>query len=255
MPAPIPTIRRRSTTVTSSPTTSTCGCCWSTASAGTRAARGSARLNYRASPARLLIEELWAAAKNHHLDRVKLLVAQGVDVNAAGLRDGRTPYEEALLAGHEDVAAWLLAHGAKRIDLDPADAFALDCIKGRGEEARARLRLDPGLLTRRGDAGLIELLHRAEEAGSRDGIRLLLDLGADINGMVPQTAYDRTVLHNAAGWRGLPMVEFLLSLGADPQRRCLPFHSTPIGWAYHNKQDARRRPTDDGREHLRCRPL
>jgi len=195
------------------------------------------RLNYRASPARLLIEELWAAAKNHHLDRVKLLVAHGVDVNAAGLRDGRTPYEEALLAGHEDVAAWLLAHGAKRIELDPADAFALDCIKGRGEEARARLRLDPGLLTRRGDAGLIELLHRAEEAGSRDGIRLLLDLGADINGMVPQTAYDRTVLHNAAGWRGLAMVEFLLSLGADPQRRCLPFHSTPIGWAYHNQQD------------------
>ena len=196
-----------------------------------------ARLNYRASPARLLTEELWSAAKNHHLERVKLLVAQGVDVNAPGVRDGRTPYEEALLAGHEDIADWLLAHGARRIDLDPADAFALDCIKGRGEEARARLRRDPGLLTRRGEAGMIELLHRAEEAGSRDGIRLLLDLGADINGMVPKTAYDRTVLHNAAGWSGLPMVEFLLSLGADPQVRCLPFRSTPIGWAHHNGKD------------------
>ena len=32
------------------------------------------------------------------------------------------------------------------------------------------------------------------------------------------------------------MVKLLLELGADPSLRDLAFHSTPIGWAFHNQQ-------------------
>jgi len=80
------------------------------------------------------------------------------------------------------------------------------------------------------------MLHRAVDAKQRDGVRLIVELGVDINGMVPGTGFDRSVLHNAAGWGGLEMVKFLLELGADNTLRDLTFHSTPIGWAFHNKQ-------------------
>jgi ankyrin repeat protein len=195
------------------------------------------RLNdQRFSPARLLIEELWAAAKNHFPERVKLLVEHGVDVNTPSLRNGRTPYEEALRGGHHLIAEYLLDHGARKMDLDPLEAFALACINGRREEVRERLAKDPGLVDRLGHHRRVEMLHRAADAKQHEGIRLILELGIDVNGMVPGTGFDRSVLHNAAGWGGLDMVRLLVSLGADPHLRDQSYDSAPIGWAYHNRQ-------------------
>jgi ankyrin repeat protein len=65
---------------------------------------------------------------------------------------------------------------------------------------------------------------------------LIAGLGVDINGMVPGTGFDRTVLHNAAGWGNLETVKLLLELGADPNLRDLAFHATALGWALYNKQ-------------------
>ena len=196
-----------------------------------------ARLNdRRITPARLLIEELGAAADHDFRHRVRLLVEHGVDVNTPTLRHGRTPYQEAVRAGHDDIATYLLEHGAKRIELDPLETFALACIAGRRQEVQERLARDPTVLDRLGHYRRIELLHRAVDARQFDGIRLIVELGVDINGMVPDTGLDRTVLHNAAGWGGVEMVRFLISLGADPQLRDQPFRSTPIGWAFHNHQ-------------------
>jgi len=195
------------------------------------------RLNdRRLTPDALLVGELCAAAEHGFPGRVQLLVEHGVDVNIPGLRNGRTPYQEALRAGHAAIAEYLLAHGARKIDLDPAETFALACISGRRDEVRERLANDPSLLDRLGHFGRVELLHRAVDAKQFDGVRLIVELGVDINGMVPGTGLDRAVLHNAAGWGGLEMVKFLISLGADPQLRDEPFRSTPIGWAFHNHQ-------------------
>ena len=188
------------------------------------------------SPAKLLIQQLCWAAMHDFSERVKLLVEHGVDVNTPSLRDGRTAYEEALRAGHQAIAEYLLRHGAKRIELDPLETFALACIAGRRDEAQARLAEDPSLLQRLGHHGRVELLHRALDAKQPDGIRLIVDLGVDINGMVPGTGLDRTVLHNAAGWGGLDMVKLLLDLGADPALRDPSYHAAPIGWAMHNQQ-------------------
>jgi ankyrin repeat protein len=195
------------------------------------------RLNDRRfTAARLLIEELGAAADHNFPNRVRLLVEHGVDVNTPTLRHGRTPYEEALRAGHDDIATYLLERGATRIELDPLETFALACIAGRRQDVHERLARDPTLFDRLGHYRRVELLHRAIDARQFDGIRLIVELGVDINGMVPDTALDRAVLHNAAGWGGVEMVRFLMSLGADPQLRDQPFQSTPIGWAFHNHQ-------------------
>ena len=188
------------------------------------------------TPARLLSEELWSAAKKDLRARVELLVGHGADVNAPGLRNGRTPYEEALRAGNDAIAEYLVAHGATKIDLDPLETFALACIAGRREEVQRRLAADPTLLEQLGHSGQVDLLHRALEAKSREGLRLIVDLGVDINGMVPNTGLDRSVLHNAAGWGGLEMVKFLLGLGADPSLADPTYHARPIGWALHSNQ-------------------
>lgn len=196
-----------------------------------------ARVNdRRLTPRQLLIEELWSAAKNGFPRRVELLVEHGVEVNTPGLRNGRTPYEEALRAGNSAIADYLLQQGAKRIELDPLDRFALACIAGRREEVRAWLARDPALPDRLGHAGRVDLLHRAVDAKQRDGIRLIVELGVDVNGMVPGTGLDRSALHNAAGWGGIEMVKLLLDLGADPNLRDPTWHATPIGWALHNEQ-------------------
>jgi len=108
------------------------------------------------NPATMLVIELCAAAQHNFFERVQLLVDHSVDVNTPGLRNHRTPYEEAVRAGHQSTAAYLLDHGAKKIELDPLESFALVCIGGRREEARALLGGDPSLLDRLGHNGRID---------------------------------------------------------------------------------------------------
>src|SRR6185436_15108212 len=93
------------------------------------------RLERLRPPAQLLVEELWSAARKNYVGRVRLLVEHGADVNGTSFRDGRTPYEAALRAGNDAVAAYLLAHGAKAIALSDGERFAAACINGRRDEA------------------------------------------------------------------------------------------------------------------------
>jgi ankyrin repeat protein len=186
------------------------------------------------TPSSLLAIELCAAAQHNFFNRVKLLVQHGVDVNARSRRTGRTPYEEALRAGHHEIAEYLIQHGAKKIDLDPLETFALACIAGRRDEVRDQLTADPTILNRLGHHGRMDMLHRAVEAKQFNGIRLIVGLGVDVNGMVPGTGMDRAVLHNAAGWGEFDVVKLLIELGADPNLRDLTYHATPIGWARYN---------------------
>lgn len=182
-------------------------------------------------PSTQLVQELCWAARHNFPNRVKLLVEHGVDVNTPGPRDRRTPYQEALRAGHHAIAEYLLAHGAKKVGLDPVEMFALDCIAGRGDAVRARLAADSALLDKLGPHGRAELIHRAVDAKQLEGIRLIAELGVDLNAMVPGTAYDRAPLHNAAAWGSLEMVQLLIELGADPHLHDLTYHAAPIGWA------------------------
>ena len=192
------------------------------------------------SPARLLVEELWSAARKNFPERVKLLVDRGADVNTPGLRDGRTPYEAAVRAGNHEIAEYLLQNGARRVELDPKEAFAAACIAGRRAEAAALLEGDPKLVEKLGHHGRVELLNRAVETNRPEGIRLMATLGFELSGM---TGHDgvgvslaATPMHNAAWAGNLGLVELLVELGADPGVRESTYGATPLGWAYHNQQ-------------------
>jgi len=194
------------------------------------------------TPARMLVEELWAAARKGFFDRVKLLVAHGTDVNTPGVRDGRTPYEAALMTGNREIAQYLLAHGAKRVALAPEEAFAAAALAGRGDEARSVLAAHPRLLETLGPDGRIELVHRAVEGDRRDGVRLLAELGVALSGTTVHQGVGMyravTPMHNAA-WAGdVEMVRLLVELGADPSARDATYQATPLGWALHNRQRA-----------------
>jgi ankyrin repeat protein len=195
-----------------------------------------ARMQGGTSPANLAEKELIRAAQKGFLERVRLLVEHGVNVNARLGLNGRTVYEEALRAGRTVVADYLLQHGAAKVELDTLQQFSIACAAGRRDEVQARLKADPTLLERLGHNGRIELLHRAGHI--LEGIRLAVELGVDINAVVPGTHMDRTVLHNAAAWSTIPVIKFLLDLGADPNLLDLTYHSTPVGWAlYHGRRD------------------
>ncbi|PYR92368.1 MAG: hypothetical protein DMF84_12660 [Acidobacteria bacterium] len=190
------------------------------------------------SLSKMLAEQLCWAAQHGFADRVRLLVEHGVDVNAPSPRDRRTAYEHAVLNGHPGIAEYLAQRGASRIELGRDDRFALACIAGRRDEMRTMLADDSMLLDRLGYEGRVALLHRAVEARRPEGVKLLVELGADVNGMIANTGLDRGALHNAAGGGDLDMVKVLIALGADPALRDYAFHSTPIGWARYGQHEA-----------------
>jgi ankyrin repeat protein len=132
-------------------------------------------------PRQALVEELWAAARRGFADRVELLLDHGVDPNACGWRDGRTPYEAALASGHREIAAQLASRGARHVEQTPEEAFAAACVAGDGEAVRALLAGDPELGERPGPDGRAALVARAVEARRPAGVRLMAALGFELS--------------------------------------------------------------------------
>jgi len=172
---------------------------------------------------------LHMAAQRWDVPMVELLVRHGADINRRR-KDGRTAHTVAELHGNADVAAWLLAHGAKD-ELSSLERFIAACQRGDHEHAQATLRAHPTLRdelrtehhlmmqvpAERGDARVLETmlacgfdanvkdndgvnsLHRAAMAGRVDAVRVLLAHGASVNaldGMFSGTA----LLWATEGW-------------------------------------------------------
>src|SRR5215475_7166756 len=72
---------------------------------------------------------LHVAAQRLDVKTVELLVSHGADVNRRQ-PDGRTAHTLAALHGNDEVAAWLLRHGAKD-ELSLLDRFVAACTSGR----------------------------------------------------------------------------------------------------------------------------
>src|SRR5262249_18959175 len=182
---------------------------------------------------KMLAEELWAAANQNYIDRARLLVEHRTDANLPSFRDGRTPYECAVRAGNDEIAAYLLAHGATRVALSDDDRFANACVRGDRDRALALLASDPARAERLGVRGRVELIQGAVEANHPEGIRLMAELGFEVNG-----DGGATPLHQAA-WKGdVEMARLLIALGADPSIRDPNHDGTPLDWAEFNRQEA-----------------
>jgi ankyrin repeat protein len=186
--------------------------------------------------AELLEEQLRFAADAGNAERVELLIRHGVDVNGAGMNHptlrGRSALELAIGNGHARVADVLVTVGATAAPLDPPDELLAACMRGDREAVRALLAEDEGLAA----AARARDPHRiagAVEAGRPEAVRLLVELGFDVNARHGAP----TALHLAAYGGARELVDLLLELGADPSVRDRDFDATPAGWARHAHHD------------------
>jgi ankyrin repeat protein len=179
------------------------------------------------TPAQMVADQLFLAAAQGYEDRMVLLLDHGVDPNPLN-RQGRTPYELALLGGHAGIAARLLSYGARRIDLSPLDAFAAACAGADRAAAIALLHADASLISQLGPRQA-EMLAAAASGNHLAAMRLMADLGFDLNAMRHSTP-----LHEAA-WNGhLEMVKLLVDRGANPAIRDRSHDALAGDWAAYN---------------------
>ncbi len=162
------------------------------------------------------------AARNHHVERARLLVDNGAEVNRTV--NGRTLYEWAWLTGHPDLARYLADHGAKAVRLSDEQRFAGCCMSGDRDGARALAHSRPDIAERT-QAAMPDLLPDAAAGNRLDAVRAMLELGFDPGWP------DRTALHQAAFHGQLDMAKLLLEKGADLSLRDASFAATPMQWA------------------------
>jgi ankyrin repeat protein len=169
------------------------------------------------------------AIKANYFDRVRLLVQNGADVNAISQypAGARAPYAEAVYHGHQEIADFLVARGAQPVALSTADAFAVASNRVDADRARELVASDPSLLD---DPG--QLLTLAAEEGRVDSLRLLVELGFDVNGRADRPS----PLHAAALAGQLETVKLLVELGADVHARDPHYNGTPLSAANHKDQ-------------------
>ena len=187
------------------------------------------------TPAQLLQDALLWATLYDNTERVRLLVRHGVEVDGHGtshpLLEGLTAYQFAALSGSSEIASSLAAAGADT-RLDAVDAFLAACMRADRPAVEERLASDPALRTQ-AVARRPQLIVRAAELGRLDAVRLLADLGFDVNYVKRLSA-----LHQAAFDGNLELVKLLVELGADPTIQDRSYNATPLGWAEHNNQRA-----------------
>jgi ankyrin repeat protein len=185
------------------------------------------------SPRQMLEDALMAAAGNGLQRRVRLLLDHGADPDGMGSRhpiyEGRSPIEEAALGGDLQIVAILQRAGARRA-LDEVQAFLAAATAGDRETVEAMRAGDPTVVERAIAREPGQLI-RAASRDCLEGVRLLIELGFDVN------ARERIgALHEAAMRGNLAIIELLLDHGADPNLRDTGYDATPAGWAEHHGQ-------------------
>jgi ankyrin repeat protein len=185
------------------------------------------------TPTEIVGEALQHATEADLVNRARLLLARGADPDGGGTHpgyEGRSPYESAVLFGNHEIADLLASAGADTSTVDPLSRFIGLCLAGDRAGVQEALVVDADLF-QRARTQRADLVARAAELNRPDAVRLLAELGFDVN-----TRHRTTALHEAALRGNLPMVRFLIELGADPAIVDCSYDSTPRGWAEHNGQ-------------------
>ncbi len=187
------------------------------------------------SPQQMLADQLIWAVQSGRRARVATLLAHGVDPNVSGsghpTHQGRSAYELAMSSGSPEMAALLVAAGARprSFTMDAVDRFLAAALGADPDAVRqAEPAVREAAIRRRPDA-----VRQAVELHRLGAVRLLVEAGFPIDG-----GDSASPLHVAAYDGDLEMVRLLVSLGADTERTDPQFHSTPLGWAEHAHADA-----------------
>ncbi len=168
---------------------------------------------------------LHMAAQRWNVQMVELLVRYGADIHQRR-KDGRTAHTLAELYGNREIAAWLLAHGAKD-ELSPLERFVSACTRGERELAGKMLQTHPDLRREL----LLEhhlMLQTPAERGDAAALDTMLSCGFDANAKDGEGV---TALHRAAMSGRSNAVRVLLSHGADVNALDATFSGTPLLWA------------------------
>jgi ankyrin repeat protein len=160
-------------------------------------------------------------------DLTGLLLEHGAVPDVPGW-DGRTPYQQAVRTGQDQVAELLASHGASTA-LSRADEFLAACRRGDRTAATQILTSDPGLPARLTGTDH-QVLADAASHGHTEAVRLMLDLGFP-PGTRSEPDDGATVLHLAAAAGSAETVRLLLERGADIEARDTTFDGTPLEWA------------------------
>ncbi|HWF49315.1 MAG TPA: ankyrin repeat domain-containing protein, partial [Solirubrobacteraceae bacterium] len=147
------------------------------------------------TPRKMLEEQLMSAAHHGFTDHVRLLLAHGVDPDAPAathpMYERRRPVQEAAVWGHPEIVA-LLADAGASAGIDDVHSFVSAATTGDRARVEEILDADPAL-RERALARYPDQLVRAAEGNNVDAVKLLIDLGFDVN------AINRTApLHEAA---------------------------------------------------------
>jgi len=161
------------------------------------------------------------------------LVAHGADVSRRNA-DGATAHTVAELYGNAEVAAFLLAHGAKD-ELSPLERFVAACARADRGQAEALLAEHPSLRSQLLPEHHL-MLHRPAESGNAAVLETMLDCGfepdaRDKDGVTP--------LHRAAMGGHPDAVRVLLAHGADVNALDGMFSASPLVWAVEGRSHAK----------------
>jgi uncharacterized protein len=171
---------------------------------------------------------LGIAVSSDHARRAEWTLARGASPNVRHAYSGRRPLDEALLHGHDEMAALLRRHGADDAPLPDEVAFGIACRNLDRDEIRRLAALHPEYLR---DA---EVMLAAAQANRRDLVELLLVLGMDVD-IADQG--DTRALNIAAGNGAIEVMHLLLERGADVDRPT-KHYGGPLGFAAHFDQQA-----------------